>query len=296
MILRHPLSVPLLPADAMTALKLRTVVDDLCAKNDCFSVSTGADGEIVVHSIGEVELEMVVDSWRRHEGLDFKVGAPQVRYLERISKTIEWDYTHKKQTGSRGEYAKVRIRFEPTEPGSGFLFESAVRKGTIPEAFIPAVEKGLMAAKETGVIAGFPVSDLKCTLLDGGYHDVDSTERTFEIATRACFREALPKAGPRLLEPMMIVMVLTPLDYLGDVVGDLNSRRGQVQGMEPRGPMQEIVALVPLSNMFGYIHTLRSKTRAAVQYMMTYSHYEQMPPAYRGPGDDNFRPAIGMRA
>jgi elongation factor G len=295
MILRHPLSVPLLPADAMAALKMRTVVTELCAKNDCFSVSTGADGEIVLHSVGELELEMVADSLRRREGLDFKIGAPQVRYLERITKTIEWDYTHKKQTGGRGEYAKVRIRLEPTEPGSGFLFESAVRKGTIPEAFIPAVENGLQTARETGVIAGFPVVDLKCTLLDGGYHDVDSSERTFDIAARACFREAMPKAGPRVFEPMMIVMVLTPQDYLGDVIGDLNSRRGQVQDMESRGPMQEIIAVVPLSNMFGYITTLRSKTRAAVQYMMTYSHYEQVPPE-RGPDDDTFPPAIGMRA
>jgi elongation factor G len=292
MILRHPLSVPLLPADAMTALKLRTAADELCARNDCFSVSTGADGDIVLHSVGELELEMVVDSWRRRDGLDFKTGAPQIRYLERISKTIEWDYTHKKR---EGEYAKVRIRFEPGEPGSGFLFESAVRQGTIPEAFIPAVEKGLETARETGVIAAFPVVDLKCTLLDGGYHDVDSSERTFEIAARACFREALPKAGPRLFEPMMIVMVLTPSDYLGEVVGDLNSRRGQVQGMEPRGPMHEIIAVVPLSNMFGFVPTLRSKTRASVQFMMTYSHYERVPPAV-GPDGDNFPPAIGMRA
>ena len=295
MILRHALSIPLLPADAMTALKMRTAINELCAKNDCFSVSTGADGEIVLHSVGEFELEMMVDSLRRRDGLDFKIGAPQVRYLERITKTIEWDYTHKKQTGGRGEYAKVKLRFEPTEPGSGFRFENAVRNGAVPEAFIPAVERGLMTAKETGVIAGFPVSDLKCTLLDGGYHDVDSSERTFDIAARACFREALPKTAPRLFEPMMIVLVLTPPDYLGEVIGDLNSRRGQVQGMEARGPMQEIIAVVPLSNMFGFIPTLRSKTRAAVQHMMTYSHYEQVPPAI-GPGDDTFPPAVGMRA
>lgn len=152
-----------------------------------------------------------------------------------------------------------------------------------------------MTATETGTIAGVPVSDLKCTLLDGGYHAIDSTERTFELAARACFREGLPKAGQRLFEPMMIVMVLTPLEHMGDVIGDLNSRRGQIQGMEPRGSMQEIIAVVPLSNMFGYIYTLRSKTRASVQFMMTYSHYEQVPPT-RGPGDDNFPPAVGMRA
>ncbi|HKP27195.1 MAG TPA: hypothetical protein VJV39_25225 [Dongiaceae bacterium] len=295
MSITHPLSVPLLPADAMTALKMRTIVNELCAKNDCFSVSTGADGEVILHSVGELELDMVVDSLRRRDGLDFKIGSPQIRYLERITRTIESDYTHKKQAGGQGEYAKVKIRLEPTEPGSGFQFENAVHKGTIPEAFIPAVKKGLETASETGVIAGFPVSDLKCTLLDGSYHDVDSSERTFEIAARACFREALPKACPRLFEPMMIVMVLTPQDYLGEVIGDLNSRRGQVQGMEPRGPMQEIIAMVPLSNMFGFFLTLRSKTRAAVQCMMTYSHYEQVPPAI-GPSDGTFPPAIGMRA
>jgi elongation factor G len=289
------LSVPLIPADAMTAEKLRTILNDVCANSEVFSISIGPADEIVLYGVGELELELMVHHLKTHDGLDFKTGAPAVRYLERITKSIEWDYTHKKQTGGRGEYAKVKIRFEPAEPGSGFQFENAVRGGAVPEAFIPAVERGLMAIKETGVVAGFPVTDLKCTLLDGGYHDIDSNERTFDIAARACFREALPKAGPQVLEPMMIVIVLTPEDYMGDVIGDLNSRRGQVQGMEPRGPMQEIVAVVPLANMFGYIYTLRSRTCGAVQYMMTFSHYEQVPP-YRGPDDDTFPPAIGMRA
>jgi elongation factor G len=289
------LSVPLVPADAMTAVELRTILADVCAKSEVFSISPGPANETVLHGVGELELELMVHHLQTRHRLDFKVGAPAVRYLERITRTIEWDYAHKKQTGGRGEYAKVKLRFEPTEPGSGFLFENAVRNGAIPEAFIPAVEKGLMTAKETGVVAGFPVTDFKCTLLDGGYHDVDSNERTFDIAARACFREALLNAGLQVLEPMMIVIVLTPEGYMGDVIGDLNSRRGQVQGMEPRGPMQEIVAVVPLANMFGYINTLRSKTCGAVQYMMTFSHYEQVPP-YRGPDDDAFPPAIAMRA
>jgi elongation factor G len=231
------LSVPLVPADAMTAEKLRTILDDVCAKSEVFSTSIGPANEIVLHGIGELEIELMVHHLQIHDGLDFKTGAPAVRYLQRITRTIEWDYTHKKQTGGRGEYAKVRLRFEPTEPGSGFQFKNAVHDSAVPEAFIPAVEKGLVAASETGVVA--PVTDLKCTLLDGGYHDVDSNERAFDIAARACFREALPKAGPQVLEPMMVVIVLTPEDYMGDVIGDLNSRRGQVQGMEPRGPMHK---------------------------------------------------------
>ena len=171
------------------------------------------------------------------QGFDFKAGGLQVRYLERITTTTDWDYTHKKQAGGTGEYAKVRIRFEPGGAGSGFVFENAVRGGAIPDAFIPAVERGLKAAKEKGPIAGFPVIDLKCTLLDGGYHDVDSSEHTFEIAARACFREAMPKAHPRLIEPIMYVVVLTPEAYIGDVVGDLNARHGIVRGMETRGEM-----------------------------------------------------------
>jgi elongation factor G len=296
MILRHPLSVPLLPADATTAEKLRAVLGEVCANNEVCSVSIGPADEILLHGVGELELELMVHHLRTKHGLDFKTGAPAVRYLERITKSVEWDHTYKRQGGGRGEYAKVKIRFEPAEPGSGFQFENAVRGSAIPEAFIPAVEKGLKAATESGVVAGFPIVDLKCTLLDGGYHDVDSSEQTFEIAARACFREALRKAGPQVLEPMMIVIVLTPQDYLGEVVGDLNSRRGQVQAMEPRGPMHEIVAVVPLANMFGYIYTLRSRTSGAVQFIMTFSHYEQAPPAYRGPGDDTFPPAVGMRA
>jgi elongation factor G len=218
-----------------------------------------------------------------------------VHYRECITKTIEWEYTHKRQSGGTGEYAKVRIRFQPGEPGSGFVFENAVRGAAIPDAFIPAVEKGLTTAKETGSVAGFPVIDVKCILLDGGYHDVDSTERTFEIAARACFREAMPKAGPRLMEPMMEVGVVTPQKYLGEVVGDLNSRHGQVTGMDDINGKQVIIAFVPLANLFGYSNTLMRMTHGGATYTMTFSHYEQVPPV-RGPDDDNFPPAIGMRA
>lgn len=291
----YVLSVPLVPADAMMALKLRTVIDELCAHNPLFGVSTGPVNEIVLHGVGEPQLEEAVDRLKRHHGLDFTVGAPQLRYLEIITRTIEWDYTHKRQTGGAGEYAKVRVRFEPGEPGSGFVFESAVRGGAVPAAFVPAVEKGLRAAKETGVVVGYPVIDLKCSLIDGSYHGVDSTERAFETAARACFCEALPKAGPRVIEPIMYVAHLTPEDFLGEVVGDLNSRRGIVRGLEKGGEMHEVNALVPCSNMWGYQSALMSMTRGAGQYMMTFSRYERVPSAV-GPDDDTFPPAIGMRA
>jgi elongation factor G len=289
----HVMSVSLVPADATAALKVRAAIDELRAQDPTLGVTTGPVNEIVLHGVGELHLEVAVDLLKRSYGLDFQVGAPELHYRESITKTIEWDYTHKRRTG---EYAKVRIRFQPGEPGSGFIFESTVRGGAVPGAFVAAVENGLRAAKETGVVAGFPVIDLKCTLVDGGYHDVDSNERTFDIAARACFREAMPKLGPRLLEPMMRVVVLTPQEHMGDVIGDLNSRRGQVQGMDVRGFMQEITAMVPLSSMFGYTATLMSMTRGSAQYIMAFSHYEQAPPAYRGPDDDNFPPAIGMRA
>ena len=291
----HVMSVDLVPADAMAALKLRTALDEMCAADPTLGVAIGPVNEVVLQGASELHLETAVDILKRSKGLVLQVGAPQVHYRECITKTIEWDYTHKRQTRGTGEYAKVKMRFEPTEPGSGFQFENAVRNAAVPVAFIPGVEKGLMTAKETGIIAGFPVTDLKCTLIDGGYHDVDSNELTFEIAARACFREALPKAGPRLLEPMMEVGIVTPQKYLGDVIGDLNSRHGQVAGMDKLDGMQVIIAFVPVANLFGYIDTLKHMTRGRATCTMTFSHYEQVPPGC-GPDDDNFRPAVGMRA
>lgn len=291
----HVLSVPLLPADGMATLKLRAALDEMCAEDPTLGVTIGPVNEILLQGVSELHLEIAVDILKRGKGLVLQVGAPEVHYRECITKTIEWDYTHKRQTRGTGEYAKVKIRFEPGEPDSGFEFKNAMRGGAVPEAFIPAVEKGLRTAKKTGVIAGFPVIDVKCTLIDGGYHDVDSTERTFDIAARACFREALPKAGPRLLEPMMEVGVVTPQKYLGDVIGDLNSRHGQVAGMDEIDGRQVIIAFVPVANLLGYIHTLKHMTRGRATCTMAFSHYEQVPPA-RGPDDDTFPPAIGMRA
>lgn len=291
----YVISVPLVPADAMAALTLRAALDEMCAADPALAITVGPVNEIVLWGQSEPQLEIAVDILKRGKGLGFTVGAPQVQYCETITKRLVWDYTHKRQTGGKGEYAKVRIRFQPGEPGSGFVFENAVRGAAIPDAFVPAVEKGLAAAKETGVIAGFPVVDLRCILLDGGYHDVDSTARTFEIAARACFREALPKAGPRLLEPMMKVEVATPEEHMGDVIGDLNSRRGQLNGMEPRDGLQVITAFVPLAKLFGYPWTLSHMTQGRARCTMAFSHYEQVPPAI-GPDDDTFPPAVGMRA
>jgi elongation factor G len=225
----HVISVPLVPADAMAALELRVAIDDLCVADPGLSVAIGSVNEVILRGFSEEQLEYVVDMLKRGKGLVCQVGAPQVQYCETITKTLVSDYTHKRQTGGTGEYAKVRIRLQPGEPGSGFVFENAVRGGAIPDAFIPAVERGLTTATEAGSIAGFPVIDIRCVLLDGGYHDVDSTEWTFEIAAHACFRETMPKAGPRLMEPMMKVEVATPQEHMGDVIGDLHERRGQVR-------------------------------------------------------------------
>jgi elongation factor G len=293
MSITHVLSLSLVPADAMTALNMRTVLDDVCARNPSFGVGVGPINEIVLHGVSELQLEMAVDRLQRQHSFAFKIGGPQVRYLETITKTIEWDYTHKKQTGGSGEYAKVKIRFEPAEPDTGFVFENAAEDGAVPARFIPGIERGLMIEKERGIAMPLPGIDLKCTLLDGGYHDIDSSGHAFEIAARWCFREAVAKAEPRVLEPIMYAVVLTPPDHLGDVVGDLNSRRGALQGMEERGEMMELTALVPFANLLGYQNTLLSITRGCAQHMMAFSHYEQIPP-HRGP--DTFPPAIGMRA
>lgn len=290
----HVISVSLVPADAMAASKLRAAIDEMCAEDPMLGVKIGPANEITLQGLGELHLDIAVDILKRRNGLDFKIGAPQVHYCETITKAIDWDYTHKRQTGGQGEYAKVKIRFQPGEPGSGFQFANKAGD-SVPAAFVPAVEKGLAAACEKGPVAGFPLMDVACTLIDGGYHDVDSNERTFEIAARACLREGAPKAGPVIIEPMMLVVVLTPQDHLGDVIGDFNKRRGQVQGMDSRYRAFVVAALVPLANLFGYVNALKSMTRGRANCMMEFERYEPVPP-YRGPEDDNFPPAVGMRA
>jgi elongation factor G len=229
--------------------------------------------------MGELHLEIIVDRMRREFKVDANVGAPQVAYRETITRTAEVDYTHKKQTGGAGQFARVKLRFEPLPPGSGFAFGNEVVGGTVPKEYVPGVEKGLKASTETGVLAGFPVIDLKVVLFDGAYHDVDSSALAFEIAARAAFKDGVMKAGPKLLEPIMRVEVVTPEDYMGDVIGDLNSRRGQVTGMDTRGNARVVDAMVPLANMFGYVNTLRSMSQGRAQYTMHFDHYEQVPQA-----------------
>jgi elongation factor G len=260
--------------------KMSTALQRLAQEDPSFRVAVDAEsGQTVIKGMGELHLEILVDRMKREFKVDANVGAPQVAYRETITQRAEIDYTHKKQTGGSGQYARIKLVFEPLPAGSGYQFVSSVIGGTVPREYIPGVEKGLNASKETGVIAGFPVIDFKASLVDGAYHDVDSSVLAFEIAARAAFREGLPKARPALLEPIMKVEVVTPEDYMGDVIGDLNSRRGQIQGMDSRGNAQVIAAMVPLANMFGYVNTLRSMSQGRAQYSMHFDHYDPVPQA-----------------
>jgi elongation factor G len=252
----------------------------LAQEDPSFRVSSDPEsGQTIIKGMGELHLEIIVDRMKREFKVEANVGAPQVAYRETITRTVEQDYTHKKQTGGSGQYAKVKIRFEPLPAGSGFEFENEVVGGSVPKEYVPGVEKGLTAVKEQGTIAGFPMIDFKATLIDGDYHDVDSNVLTFDIAARACYREGIPKAGPKLLEPIMRVEVVTPEDYMGDIYGDLSSRRGQIGTMDSRGNARVISAMVPLANMFGYVSTLRSMSQGRAQYTMHFDHYEQVPQA-----------------
>jgi elongation factor G len=252
----------------------------LAQEDPSFRVSTDQEsGQTILKGMGELHLEIKVDILRRTYKVDANVGAPQVAYRETLSKPVSIKYTHKKQTGGSGQFAEVSIDFAPLEPGSGFVFENEVVGGAIPKEFIPSVEKGLKTQKESGLLAGFPVIDFKATLTDGKFHEVDSNALTFDIAARAAFRELASKGAVKLLEPIMKVEVVTPDDFLGGVIGDLNSRRGQVQGTDSRGNAQVITAMVPLANMFGYINTLRSMSQGRAQYSMQFDHYETVPQA-----------------
>jgi elongation factor G len=260
--------------------KMSSALARLATEDPSFKVSVDPEsGQTVIKGMGELHLEIIVDRMKREFKVEANVGAPQVAYRETITRAIEYDYTHKKQTGGAGQFARVKVRFEPGERGTGAAFASEVVGGRVPREYIPGVEKGILGAAETGVLAGFPMIDFKATLVDGAYHDVDSSVMAFEIAGRACFREAVTKAGPVLLEPMMRVEVVTPEEYMGDVIGDLNSRRGQVTGMDQRGNARVINAMVPLANMFGYVNTLRSMSQGRAQYTMHFDHYAQVPQA-----------------
>jgi elongation factor G len=252
----------------------------LAQEDPSFRVSTDQEsGQTILKGMGELHLDIKVDILRRTYKVDATVGAPQVAYRETLSKPVTVKYTHKKQTGGSGQFAEVTIDFKPLPPGSGFVFENDVVGGAIPKEFIPSVEKGLKAQKESGLLAGFPVIDFQATLTDGKYHEVDSNALTFDIAARAAFRELAAKGAVKLLEPIMKVEVVTPEEFLGGVIGDLNSRRGQVQGTDSRGNAQVVTAMVPLANMFGYINTLRSMSQGRAQYSMEFHHYEQVPQA-----------------
>ena len=260
--------------------KMGMALQRLAQEDPSFRVSTDQEsGQTILKGMGELHLEIKVDILRRTYKVDATVGAPQVAYRETLSKAVTIDYTHKKQTGGSGQFARVKIAYEPLPPGSGFVFENDVVGGTVPKEFIPSVEKGIKAQKESGILAGFPVIDFKATLIDGAYHEVDSNALTFDIAARASFRELVERKAAKLLEPIMKVEVVTPDDFLGGVIGDLNSRRGQVQGTDSRGNAQVVTAMVPLANMFGYINTLRSMSQGRAQYSMQFDHYETVPQA-----------------
>jgi elongation factor G len=260
--------------------KMGQALARLATEDPSFRVAVDHEsGQTLIKGMGELHLEIIVDRMKREFKVDANVGAPQVAYRETITRAADIDYTHKKQTGGAGQFARVKIRFAPLAPGAGFQFENLVVGGAVPKEYVPGVEKGLRAASETGVLAGFPVIDLKCALIDGAYHDVDSSVLAFEIAARAAFRDGILKAAPKLLEPIMRVEVVTPEDYMGDVIGDLNSRRGQVTGMDSRGNARVVDAMVPLANMFGYVNTLRSMSQGRAQYTMHFDHYEQVPQA-----------------
>jgi elongation factor G len=258
--------------------KMSVALGRLAQEDPSFRVSTDPEsGQTVIKGMGELHLDIIVDRMRREFKVDANVGAPQVAYRETIARGGEIDYTHKKQTGGSGQFARVKLVFEPLEPGEGFIFDNAIVGGSVPKEYVPGVQKGLNAARETGVLAGFPMIDFKATLVDGASHDVDSSVLAFEIATRSACREGLTKCGPVLLEPIMKVEVVTPEEYLGDIMGDLQSRRGVPQGVEVRGNAQVIAAMVPLANMFGYVNTLRSMSQGRAQYSMFFDHYEKVP-------------------
>ncbi|MGH6973606.1 MAG: elongation factor G [Stellaceae bacterium] len=260
--------------------KMGQALARLATEDPSFRVAVDKEsGETVIKGMGELHLEIIVDRMKREFKVEANVGAPQVAYRETITRPSEVDYTHKKQSGGSGQFARVKIRFEPMPAGSGFEFENDVVGGSVPKEYIPGVEKGLKGSLENGVLAGFPVIDFKATLYDGAYHDVDSSALAFEIAARAAFKEGIMKAAPKLLEPVMRVEVVTPRDYMGDVIGDLNSRRGRITGQDQRGNAEVINAMVPLANMFGYVSTLRSMSQGRAQYTMHFDHYEQVPQA-----------------
>ncbi|MBW7837871.1 MAG: elongation factor G [Sphingomonadales bacterium] len=258
--------------------KMGVALNRLAQEDPSFRVSVDHEsGQTIIKGMGELHLEIIVDRMKREFKVEANVGAPQVAYRETLKREIEIDYTHKKQSGGSGQFGRVKIVASPGERGSGFKFLDEIKGGNIPREYIPAVEKGIRAVAESGEMLGFPIIDFQVRLIDGAYHDVDSSALAFEITGRGAMREAAQKAGIKLLEPIMKVEVVTPEDYFGDVIGDLNSRRGQIQGSDERGNAKVIEATVPLANMFGYVNTLRSMSQGRAQYTMQFSHYDEVP-------------------
>ncbi|THD55233.1 MAG: hypothetical protein E8A46_06020 [Bradyrhizobium sp.] len=274
--------------------KLSAALTELAAEDPTFGSSTDPEsGQTILRGAGELHLDSKVSLLRRTYKVDTNVGAPQVAFRERVTRRVEHSYTHKKQTGGTGQFAAITIIVEPNEPGKGYEFESKIVGGAVPDRFIPAIETGVRSVLASGVVAGFPVVDVKVQLVDGKYHDIDSTELAFEIAARACFRQALQEGRSVLLEPVMRVEVTTPMDYIGAVTADLKLRRGEMQGQGVRGNANVITAIVPLMNMFGYVNDLRETSRGRATFTMQFDHSAVAPP-----DDDNdppFPPAIGMR-
>jgi len=260
--------------------KLGVALAKLVAEDPSFRVHTDQEsGQTILKGMGELHLDIKVDILKRTYKVEANIGAPQVAYREKITRQVTEDYVHKKQTGGSGQFARVKIVCDPLPPATGFEFENKVVGGSVPKEFIPGVEKGLESVLGSGVLAGFPVVDLKVSLVDGAYHEVDSSALAFEIAARMALREALKKGGPVLLEPIMKVEVVTPEDYTGSVIGDLNSRRGQIQGQDMRGNANVVTAMVPLQNMFGYVSNLRSMSQGRATFTMQFDHYAEVPRA-----------------
>jgi elongation factor G len=273
---------------------LEAALQALLGSDGSLQVRTDQEsGQTILAGDSERQLDLAVAALRRD--CAFNIGAPQVAYRETLGQSALVEHTYKRPLGPNSDFAQVVLQFEPLEPGAGYQFESMIAPGSPLKEYIPGVERGLESAKQNGLLAGFPVVDFKATLVDGGWHDVDSSVRAFEIATRTAFRELRTKAAPILLEPIMRVEVLTPDDHMGDVIGDLNSRRGQVQGAETRGTDNLVIAMVPLSNMFGYPSQLQLITHGAGRCEMRYDHYEAVPRPFEPP-DGTFPPAVGMRA
>ena len=258
--------------------KLSLGLQALAKEDPSFRVSVDQEsGQTILSGVGELHLEILVDRLLREFKVDVNVGEPRIAYRESFTKPVTEEYTHKKQSGGSGQYAQVKIIFEPLEPGAGYEFENKIVGGTIPKEYIPGVEKGLRIAQETGVLIGYPTVDFKATLIDGKYHEVDSNVLCFEIAARACFREAIKKASPKIMEPIMKLSVNTPEEYVGDIIGDLNSRRGQINGIDTQFGNQLVSAYVPLANLFGYVKTLRSLSQGRASPYMELSHYSDVP-------------------